>query len=86
MLAAGVAPDVHTFATLMNKSGSEERAAHWYEAMLAAGVAPDDVTFATLINKSATEAGAARWREEMRRAGVARKPDASSASEDEVRS
>jgi hypothetical protein len=59
MLAAGVAPDDVTFNTLISKSGSEERAAHWYEAMLAAGVAPDDVTFNTLISKSGSEERAA---------------------------
>ena len=51
--------DVVSYTTLIRRSPTHERAAHWYEAMLAAGVAPNDVTFNTLISKSGSEERAA---------------------------
>jgi pentacotripeptide repeat protein len=63
--------DVVSYTTLIRRSPTQERAAHWYEEMRAAGVAPNVVTFNTLIGKSGSEERAAHWYEEMRAAGVA---------------
>ena len=51
--------DVVSYTTLIKRSPTHERAAHWYEAMRAAGVAPDVHTFSTLMNKSGSEECAA---------------------------
>jgi hypothetical protein len=38
MTTAGVAPNVVTFSTLIQKADTEARAAHWFDAMTTAGV------------------------------------------------
>jgi pentatricopeptide repeat protein len=70
--------DVVSYTTLIKRSPTQERAAHWYEEMRKAGVAPNEVTYNTLISKSGSEERAAHWYEEMRKAGVA--PDAADRS------
>ena len=68
--AAGVAPDVVSYSTLISKAPSYEEAERWFEEMKAAGVAPNVVSFSTLISKAPGYEEAKEWVDEMAVAGL----------------